>query len=69
MGRCLLLAAPFCLLVLGHFSNRYDADFIRDAIAREAAAAAIPFPIHAVLPLSTARDVLAQQPVWLGIDD
>ena len=53
-------------LVLGHFSNRYDAEFIRSAIAREAAAAEIAFPIYAVLPLVAARDVLAGEPVWPG---
>ena len=56
-------------LVLGHFSNRYDADFIRAAIVREAAAAAISFPIYAVLPLTTVRDVLAEEPTWCGTVD
>lgn len=74
-GHCELgevIRAAACLdlkaLVLGHFSNRYDADFIRAAIAREAAAAALSFPVHAVQPLSTVRDVLGQQPVWPGTD-
>lgn len=53
-------------LVLGHFSNRYDADHIRAAIVREADAVGIPFPIHAVLPLTTVRDVLAEEPTWPG---
>ena len=53
-------------LVLGHFSTRYDADFIRAAIAREAEAAAIAFPIYAVLPSTAAFDVLANEPVWSG---
>lgn len=53
-------------LVLGHFSTRYDADFIRAAIMREAEAAMIAFPIYAVLPLTTVSDVLAGEPVWPG---
>jgi len=53
-------------LVLGHFSNRYDAGFIRAAIAREASAATISFPIYAVLPLITVRDALAEEPAWPG---
>lgn len=53
-------------LVLGHFSTRYDAAFIRDAIAREASAAAVKFPIYAVLPLTTVTDVLSKEPVWPG---
>lgn len=53
-------------LILGHFSNRYDAEFIRAAIVREADAAAIPFPIYAVMPMTTVRDVMAGEPVWPG---
>lgn len=70
LGEVVRAAADLDLkaLVLGHFSNRYDADIIRSAIMREAAGAAIPFPIYAVLPLSLARDVLGQHPVWPGTE-
>lgn len=53
-------------LVLGHFSTRYDAAFIRDAIVREASAVALRLPIYAVLPLTTVTDVLSEDPVWSG---
>ena len=59
---------PLKALVLGHFSNRYDAAFIRAAIVREAEAAAIPFPVYGVMPMQTVLDVLGQAAVWTGID-
>ncbi len=72
-GHCELgavMRAAACLplkgLVLGHFSNRYDAPFIRAAIAREAQSAAIGFPVYGVMPMQTVHDVLAQEPVWPG---
>lgn len=68
LGAVLRAAAdlPLKTLVLGHFSNRYDAAFIRAAIVREAQAAAIPFSVYAVMPMHTVHDVLAQEPIWPG---
>lgn len=64
LGGVLRAAAGLKALVLSHFSNRYDADFIRAAIRREAAAAAPDFPVYAILPRTTVDDVLAGEPVW-----
>lgn len=53
-------------LILGHFSSRYHADAIRQAITREAEATGVAFPIYAVMPMEISADILATDPVWPG---
>ncbi|MEX2213844.1 MAG: hypothetical protein WD768_06940 [Phycisphaeraceae bacterium] len=53
-------------LILLHFSTRYDASEITQAIAREARTHGLRFPVYAILPGATTPDVLAGEPVWKG---
>ena len=53
-------------LILFHFSARHSGEEIVEAIAREARALDLRFPIHAILPGEIARDLLAERPVWAG---
>jgi ribonuclease Z len=51
-------------LVLTHFSSRYTHAEIRRAVGALATQHNLRFPIHAVLPGETVRDVLVTEPVW-----
>jgi len=51
-------------LVLTHFSARYGAEEIREAIRVGSAQRQLRIPIHAVLPGETVHDILRQKPVY-----
>lgn len=51
-------------LILTHFSARYGADEIREAIRAGATKRQLGLPIHAVLPGETVHDILGQVPVY-----
>jgi len=55
-------------LILLHFSARYSADNIEQAICDHAEAHSPRFPIHAVLPGQLATDILSNRPVWQPSD-
>jgi ribonuclease Z len=57
------LAAPGAL-ILTHFSSRYSAAEIREAVVVGCEAQGIEFPVHVVFPGEIVRDVLRQAPVW-----
>jgi ribonuclease Z len=54
------------VLILTHFSTRYSQDEITEEIKRLATNLNLSFPIHAVLPGETRRDVLRQLAVYQG---
>jgi len=53
-------------LILNHFSSRYEAEEIRQAVRREAEALRLPFPVFIIPPAEVVNDVLAGPPVWDG---
>ena len=53
-------------LVLLHFSARYDANEIKEAIRSVAAKCGLKIPVYAVLPGEVEHDVLKGEPVWMA---
>jgi ribonuclease Z len=51
-------------LVLMHFSTRYSATEIAEAVTAEADTHQPRFPIYTVMPGAVARDILAATPTW-----
>ncbi|WP_395732381.1 MBL fold metallo-hydrolase [Prosthecobacter sp.] len=51
-------------LVLLHFSARYKADEIVQAVRQHAAAAKVGFPVFVILPGQVYSDLLSTEPVW-----
>ncbi|MEO0810361.1 MAG: hypothetical protein AAFW82_06950 [Pseudomonadota bacterium] len=54
-------------LIVGHFSDRYDPEFIKASIRRLARELAFDVPVFAVMPRVTQLDILSSEPVWQGI--
>jgi len=52
------------VLVLTHFSPRYKAAEVREAVQRQCESLALGFPVHVVPPGEIVRDVLGAAPVW-----
>lgn len=60
----LLKDAEVDRLILSHFSSRYRAPEIREAVHRCASKVAYPRPIWAILPHEYVDDILARDPIW-----
>ena len=51
-------------LVLMHFSARYSAEEIQEAIRKHAEEVSLGFPVFAILPGEVTTDILSTHPVW-----